>query len=363
MNATAQKTEIALIEAKDLVTFDREKVDDFLKKLREQEMSVIGDISTERGRKDIVSRAYRIARIKTEVDSKGAAVKEDAAKIVKAVDEERRRIKGELEALQHEVRAPLTEWENAHKARIAAHEAAIVRISDLATMNGNEDADTLNRRRADALTIFEDSAWEEFANRAKLAFKTTHDALSEAHARRVKHDAEQAELAELRRKQAEEEQKDRDTRIAAEAAAKAKDDAEAKAADDAKAETDRQAAILAEEKERAEKAEADLAAAKTALIAAEKKAADDKIAAEAEAKRREEAAAQSERDLQAAALKAEQDAQAKREANKAHKAKIHNEIKDALQAVVDGGVNGADPMKDMIIAIAQGKIPHVKISY
>ena len=36
---------------------------------------------------------------------------------------------------------------------------------------------------------------------------------------------------------------------------------------------------------------------------------------------------------------------------------------DALQAVIDGGVLGEDLMKDLVIAVASGKIPHLKIQY
>jgi DNA recombination-dependent growth factor C len=52
------------------------------------------------------------------------------------------------------------------------------------------------------------------------------------------------------------------------------------------------------------------------------------------------------------------DAQAKREANKAHKAKINNA---ALSALVDGGIS-EECAKACVILIASGSVPNVQIS-
>jgi FKBP-type peptidyl-prolyl cis-trans isomerase len=90
----------------------------------------------------------------------------------------------------------------------------------------------------------------------------------------------------------------------------------------------------------------------TVAIAAARKAEADKAAAE-------QAAAERERQRVADEQRAEAEAAAKREADKAHKAKINNE---ALTALVAAGLSDADA-KAAIGAIAKGLVPNVKINY
>ena len=83
------------------------------------------DISTDKGRAEIASLAYKVARTKTGLDEEGKRLVEGKKAEVKAVDQERARIWDRVESLQKEVRKPLTEWESAEKARIASQEEAI----------------------------------------------------------------------------------------------------------------------------------------------------------------------------------------------------------------------------------------------
>jgi colicin import membrane protein len=297
-------------DIKAVITFDKAIVDEYLKKLRERELSVVGDISTDAGRKELASRAYKIAQQKNEIKRAADALKEDHQKVIKEINKESGRIWEEMEAIQHEVRKPLTEWENIEKERVAAHEAALKIISvDLVNLNP-DDMPELFERNLNELAHIEQREWQEFSGRAEEAIKHTRKYLSVGYDRRVRELADAAELAELRRKQAEQEQKDREAKIAAEAAAKAKADAEAEA--------DRQRiAIERKAKEEADKAEAtrvrlekekkdaEELAEKTRLagIEAARKAEADRIAAEAYNKKvLEDFKEQSRLDAEAAAL-------------------------------------------------------------
>lgn len=346
---TAQ-TELTVINNDNpLVSFEKERVDEYLKKLRERELSVVGDISTDAGRKELASRAYKIAQQKNDVKRAAEKLKEDHQKVIKEINREQSRIWDEMETIQHEVRKPLTEWENAEKDRVAGHETALRFISvDLVNLNP-DDAPELFEKNMNELAHYEERDWQEFNIRADMTIKQTREFLTKGYNRRIKEIADAAELAELRRKQAEQEQKDRDAKIAADAAAKAKQEAEEKAErEKEEIELQKKAA-----EERAQKAEAD-------RIAAEKKAEADKQAALEKAKADADAAAKREREKIAAEQKAEDDAAASREADKKHKAKINNEIKTAILAAAK--ISDEDA-KAIIIALASGKIPHVKISY
>lgn len=331
-------TELAIYEdIAAVTTFDPPKIDDFLKKLRDRETSVVGDISTEEGRAEIASRAYKIARTKTAIKKAGDELKEGWAAQVKTVTKEQQRIWAEMEAIQHDVRKPLTEWEQADELRVQGHEKALLTIQngfggyaadvDLATIDDD----------AKALSAFKARDWEEFSSRANIAIQDAEKSLTEFRARRVKEIADAAELVELRRKEAEREEADRVRREAeakalliqqkADRTARAEAERianEAKAAA-AKADQDRLDAIA-----RANKAEQDRVAAeqqqKADKEAADRRAAELAAENERKAKEREAAAAKAERDLAAKVLADEQAALAKREADTAHKKKINNEV-------------------------------------
>lgn len=331
--------------------------DGVLEAVKKQVSTIDRDISTAKGRDNIRSLAYAIARSKTAADEAGKLLKAEHQKVVDLVDAERKRLRDGLDAIKDEVRAPLTEWENAEKDRVKGHEDAIQCIEALTTDLPDDPAAI--QQRIDLMAAHADRDWQEFAMRADKTLTTTRAVLDKAHAAAVNAEADRAELERLRREQAEREQKEREERIAAEAAAAAKAEAErlaaeqaAQAAASAKAEQDRLEREKAEAQARAEKAEAD-------RLAQEQAAETARIEAERLAAEREAAAAQAERDRQSAEAKAIADAEAARAADKAHKAKVNNE---AVSALVAAGLTD-EQAKTAIIAIASGKVPNVAIRY
>jgi len=399
---------IILDETKLPQLFVMNGLDEFISKVKSEVLTAPKDISTEKGRKEIASLAYKIAKSKTEVEKLGKRAAEDAENIVKAIRAERQRGVAELQALQDEIRAPLTEWEEADKTRQKAHQDAIDNIKFLGT-HAETNWDKLDIPALEiGLEKLEKTErnWDEFKYLAQTELTTSIEKTKAAIERRKKHDADAAELIRLREESAARERKEREDKIAAEAAEKARIEAE-KAAESArleaeakaKAEADRIEREKQEAIERAEKAERDRIAAEKAAIelaaqverdkvaAAEKaeadrlaairqaeldaierqKAADalaekvaaDKLAAEqkAEADRIAAVAAEKKRqEDEAAAIAAET---AKREKDKSHKSKINNE---ALAALIAAGAT-EELGKKLIVAIAKGEVPHVKINY
>lgn len=332
-------------------------VETIISKLEADVRAIKTDISTDAGRKEIASIAYKVARSKTALDEMGKTLVADIKAQAAKIDAERRVIRDRLDALKDEVRKPLTDWEDAEKNRVAGHEQALADMTQLLHTPAAGSGDI--RRYLDTLSKIVQRDWQEFSARATGVADHVRDALNNSLADFVKREEEAAELARLRAEQAEREKKEREERIARDAAEKAKAEAEAKAKREAE-EAARKAAAeqqrIEQEKAaaqaRAEKAEADRLAAiakaeRDAKEAAEKAERDRIAAVEAEKRRQEEAARK-------AAAEA-----AAREADNKHRAKVNNA---AVAALVAGGI-ADDVAKAVVTLIAKRQVPAVSISY
>jgi hypothetical protein len=367
---------LALIEGKNAVEyFKTGGLNPIIAKIREEAMARAVDISTDKGRKDIASLAHKIAKSKTAIDKIGKDLGADMKAQLKLIDAERGRAWDELEALQKEVRRPLTEWEEKDEIRTQKHEADLAMIDQLSVFV-TEPTYADVRKRMDALQAFPDNHdWEEFAQRAQNIKDKSFTILRDKLAFLKKVEEEQVELARLRAEEQARKQKEHEERIAAEAAAKAQAEAEAKAKKAADEEAARvKAAVDKAEQERRnielekQAAEDRAQKAENAAKEAAKKAEEARIAAEAKAKRDAEIAVENERKRAEEVKRQEAEAAAKREADKAHKAKINNEAMSAVILTMSEKHSGNETeakaiAKDIITAIASGSVPHVKISY
>lgn len=359
-------TALALVNTDNLpaqITSDRfvlNGLDPIIEAIRKEALSFAPDISTEKGRKEIASLAHKVAKSKTAIDKCGKELVSGIKAQSKIIDAERSRAWDALEALQKEIRAPLTEWEERDAKRIEEREAALAEMGNLiALYDGphNSSVEDLEQKISRLQEIGKSLSWEEFATRAQDLHKTVYDTLLVRLDARRKHVAERDELLRLRKESEARAIKEREEKIAAEAAAKAQAEAEAKAKKEAeKAEYER--LQIEREKEaaeaRAKKAEAD---GKEAA----RKAEEARIAAEVKAKRDAEIAVENERKRAEEVKRQEAEAAAKREADKKHRDKINKEIANACRNIsltLDHEV-----VQALIDAISAGKIPHVKISY
>ncbi|NPU23994.1 hypothetical protein [Bradyrhizobium denitrificans] len=290
------------------------------------------DVSTEAGRTAIRSLAFQIARSKTGLDALGKEHVAGLKKQAKAIDETRAIIWDRLEALQEQVRKPLTDWENTEKARVQGHEdalAAIIATATFATVPDSADC----RARLATIRDTMQRDWQEYGERANQAAASAEAILRKALEIATKREAEAAELEQLRAEKAARDQRDREEAIARDAADRARAEA---AAEQQRAEQERQAAVA-----RAEQAERE---AKEAVERAER----DRLAA-----------IDAERARAAAEAKRLADEAAARERNTALRRKVNNA---AVAAMVEGGLTTADAQK-VVALIAQKKIPAVTIAY
>jgi hypothetical protein len=393
--------------------------------IRSQVANLKLDISTEKGRKEIKSVVRKLGSTKARLDEAGKELKADIQKQVDLVDGERKKIRDDLEKLQEEIRKPLTEYEEIEERRISVRELRIEQLFNLRTpLIPDADVQTI-QAHLDQITEFEVFDWQEFSMRAKATADESRLILEGMKARRIKHDADQAELAELRRKQEEQAQKDRDAQIAKDAAEAATKAAAEKAAEDARIAKEAADKLIADaeaakETERVAKEQAETSRVnghKSALdqlsslgkipenasaqvikdrcisiaglyegrewqefqdqakdimdamngelellyAAAEKREADAKTAAD---KAAADAATKAEQDRIAAAKKADDDAEAARQADKEHRGKINRLALDAIKEIISAfKETGNDPSQAIVEAIVRGKIPNVTIKY
>ena len=227
-----------------------------LDKIEREVRAVRTDISTPAGRDQVRSLAYKVARSKTALDAMGKGLTDEWRARTDAVNAERRAIRDRLDALAEQVRKPLTEWEDAEKARVAGHERALAEMVEAPGYGATETAAELELRLS-YLRSYPARDWREFAQRAADTLAAEIERTERLLAAARKREAEAAELARLRAEEAERArqeaarlQAEREARIAAEAAERAQRQAEERAAHDA-----RVAAEQAEAERRARAAE------------------------------------------------------------------------------------------------------------
>jgi hypothetical protein len=195
-------------------------LDPLLDRIKKWANSIVTDVSTARGRKEVASRAYRISQAKVVLDNAGKAYIKAEKDRIKAVDIDRKRARDTLVLLRDDIRRPLTEWEAAEaarKAEEAAAEAARIAAEQLAEAKNTAwgialvENDLFDRTRAIEAKEAEMAKQREEAERKERE--------AELEARREVEEAERAAK-----------QKAREEEIAREAAEKAKREAEEAAA-------------------------------------------------------------------------------------------------------------------------------------
>lgn len=360
-------------------------LDPFLQQIRAELDKFKPDITSVSGRAAIASIAYKVAKARSALDKMGKELADEQKEIPKKIDAERKRMRDLLEQWQDEVRKPLTDWEEADRARIAAHEKRLV---DIAALSANLDgltSEQIKERRHQLSAIEIGDHLQEFKGKTTDLRAASLATIDRAEATAIHREAEAAELKRLRDEAAARLRRENEERIAREAAEQARKQAEAEAerqrhAAEAQARAEREA-IERAAREAQEAADRKIAEEQKARLAAIRKAEQDaesarqreaelerqRKQAEADAKAAEERAAKAEKEAKAKAereLAAKQAAAAeelrKREADKAHRGKIN---RAAVAALIEHAGLTDEQAKAVVTAIAGKKIPAVAINY
>lgn len=306
------RRDLALIPPASLPTIIAADKDDILGKLAAELADFEADVSTDAGRKEIASKAYKVARAKQDLIRLAASLKEDAQKTIKGINSEVKIIEERMDTLRDQVRQPLNEFEAREKARISGHESALVVVESWAAVPPEWTSEQISGRMAEiGASDLLKRDWQEYTTKAQKASTAAFNALRVAQLDAERREAAaaeaarlQAEEAERARQEAERQRQEREARIAAEAAERARQEAEQRAAREA----EEAARKAQEERERIEaqaRAEAEAAARREreAREAAER-AEQERLAAEQRAREAEQRAVV---ERQAAAERAEQE--------------------------------------------------------
>lgn len=354
-------TDLAIIEiAPDMAPaiYVENGLDSFLEKIRAG-VNEVPDLSTAKGRARIASLAAQVSRSKTAVEKPGRDYLKRLKEQPKVVEAELRRFVTECDQLRDEVRRPLTEWEDAEKARTEALQQRLVdfrALADVIDAAGNylPSAD-IQARILEAKSVVLDDSWQERATEAGVAKDSTIQQLEASLVIAQKREHEAAELDRLRKEAEEKARLEREENIRREAAEQAKRDAEAKAQAeiDAAARRESEARAATERAER-EKIEAQQKAEREAKAAAEKAEQEKNAAIAAERRRQEEAES-----ARLAEQKRIAEEEARRAADKEHRRSINRQ---AIADLIESGLT-QEMAEKALIAIASGKVSAVSIKY
>ncbi len=365
--ALIEETSAALVYAPGAITA---LVDRIKEEVRGQMVGL--DVSIDKDKKRYISLSAKVASAKAKLDKMGESLIEEHRSVVNAVNADRKAMRDELDAFKIEVRKPVTELEQREDARKAAHEAALLAISESAQFGTLETSAELNQRLY-YLRNYPVRDWQEFKTRADKAISDEILRTEGLLARAQKQEADRAEAKRLDDEVRERAIKERE----AAAAKAAKEEAERKAAERARivreaAEAEqrrieneriqaeaRAKQIEAQRVADAEKAARELREAEERRVREAAAAKQREEEAAAQAKRDQEAAIEEERQRVAAEKKHELEEAEKRAKNRAHLAAINREVLGALETVGVPDELG----KAIIAAIVKGEIPHVTIAY
>lgn len=303
-------------------------IESILQQVEKEVNSFVPDVSTKKGRDAIASLGLKVAKTKTYLDGLGKDLATEYKEVPKKIDASRKTVRDRLDALKEKVLLPKLEYE-AEQERIAAEAAYAAMWQEAHEMDASITAE-----RADKLAA-------RIAADHEMAL-LMNDAFDRAQADKK---AEDERL-----------QKEHDDRIAAEAVAKVKRDADLAAE---QAERDRVALAVKAEQDK-----------KDAIAKAEREKQDaiaaEKLKAQQEAERVQREAKQKE-DARLAEEKRIADEAAARAANIEHQKTINNQVIDIL---TKAGIS-PECAKECVIAIARnqnhavvlGITPPVQINY
>lgn len=312
---------------------------DIIRQICEQAQSQAAEIGADMekasDRKKLASIAYAVAKAKTAIDGTGKDLVAEAKAKIKVVDNNRKQVRDELDALRDRIRQPVTEWEDAEKAKQAEIDRLIDEMEAAAQSSENGERLTAAelQQRLESIRQYGEHENDAVRSKATDSIKFLQDAVAAAE----QHEAQQAEIARLQAEQQAREQAERDARIAAEAAERAKAEAEAKA-------------------------RAEQEAAQQAKWEAEQKAAQaerDKQAALERIEHEKTAAAEAERQRIEAEARAKAEAEAARAADIEHRRSINRAV---YAVMLECGIAEA-AAQAFLLRLQNNNVPHLKIQY
>ena len=324
---------------------DGKNLDELFAGIEKTARGLVADPLTKEGASQIKGCARQLASLKKKIDDIGKDVVAELKDLPKKIDANRKKFRDSMEALQDDIRRPVTEIEN-REDEIEGIKNTHVR---LAGANSDQLKAEIDAIRAIPLT---EEKWHESLEKAKATIDGEAKALALLMDAALKREAEARELEELRKKQEEAERIIREQKIKEEAARKAKEEADARAA--------AEKARLQREKEDAERRAAE----------AERKAQEAKERAEMEKRAVESKNGNALDDFKAPHSTVSSPATASRTSAWTQEQKdVNNAVVAAIAAILPQHLSGFTDKgyelaaKAIVKAVLTGKIAHLKVEY
>ena len=231
----ANKTTAAVTVTDDyaVVVADKEGLQSFFKDganleslygvIEKKALGLVADVATKEGASQIKSAARQLASVKTKVDDIGKKVVAELKELPKVIDANRKSFREKMEALQDEIRRPVTEIEEREK------EIDGIKAMHMAVAMSGSAIIRQQLEKVNAIELTEEK-WKESLAKAENAVAGEVSALNLMLQEAEKREEEARELEELRKKQEEADRIIREQKIKEEAERRAKAEAEARAA-------------------------------------------------------------------------------------------------------------------------------------
>jgi colicin import membrane protein len=308
-------------------------IDAILKTIESEVVDFIPDISTDKGRKEIASRAYKVAQSKTAIDAAGKKLADELNAQLSPINGERKKARDFLDNLKDKVREPLTVWEEKEKSRKGEILRAIKQIKDWFLSDDIHELEMFFEFNENLCAEF----FEEYKEEGDRACAEALPLIEEKIKFLKKQKADAEELERLRLAEATRLQKEREQEIARQASERA--------------EREKNEAIARAEKERLEAIER----AKQVAEQAEK---DKQNAVIAERERIERAEKERFR-LAYELARDKEEHERKRAQDIEYRRRINGQIIEDFKSI---GLS-EDYAKEVIKAICNNKISHMSINY
>ncbi len=206
-----EETELVVIPEESarevFVHTDTSKLQPYLDEIGAKVEKFSADVGTKAGRAEIKSFAYGLSRMKNSLEAIGKGIADEAKKLPKLIDANRKHARDTIQNWQDTVREPLTKWEEAEKKRTDAHEKAIAKIAGLdVTSDARTGVPYTSEELARSLeelsaleAEYPVEKREEFDDEYELVFTRTRATLEGAFAVQKANEERDAEIARLKK--------------------------------------------------------------------------------------------------------------------------------------------------------------------
>lgn len=320
---------------------DGKNLDELYGQVETMARGLVADVSTKEGISQVKTAARQLASVRTKVDDIGKKVVADLKALPKVIDENRRAFREKMEALQDDIRRPVTEIEN-REDEIEGIKGIHLK---LATADSEQIKKDLEYVKSIPLT---EEKWHESLEKATKAVKGEIGALELLLGSAEKREEDARRLAELEAKQAEADRIIREQKIREEAERKAREEAEARAA--------AEKARLEREKQEAERKAAEAEKSAQEAQEAARKAAQQQNAPTAPA-----ATAPTPMSKTLPAAKPSAWTRKQKDINNAIVDAIAAILEDKLQGFTETGYKVA--AQEIVKSIIKGRISNLKVEY